>query len=179
MTNLEKLLQWGILDPYQLPLSSKGDFILHYQIARHKNPQNREKRQTYIATINIFYKDQLLVDNLINYTEFKESLRTFIITKGQFEDPDNSFFEKSSKTKEGTVSLQLLETNRYINDREARQMLSLLHTNLSRHSDELLVKKYRLDSTNFISSEKNTELGNPNLENTEVINFLVPKPDYK
>jgi len=177
MTNLEKLLQWGILDPYRLQICSKDDLILDYQIVRHKNPKNREERKTYIASINIFYKNQLLVDNLISYTEFKESLQTFIITKRQFEDPNNSFFEKSSKTKDGTISLQLLETNRYISDREARQILSLLHTNLSAHSKQLLLEKYRLNSISFMSSEKSTELGNPNLENTKVIDFLTVKQD--
>lgn len=172
MTNIEQLLQWGILDPYELPLGTKNDFTLRYNIVRIKNPKNREERRTYLETINIFYKNELLVDDLIKYTEFRESLKTFITAKGQFEDERNIFFESSLKTKNGMISLQLLEKNRYIGIREASQILSLLNQSTGRHSNELLLEKYRLNTINFISSEKNKEIGNLNLKNTVVMDLM-------
>jgi len=119
MTDIEKLLQKGIVEKFILPLNSEGDFELHFQTIKHRTPQNQYQKKEYFIILIIKYKDQIVLDNIVEFERFVASLRTFI-DKGKLFDDKDIFFE--GKTKNGKNSLKVnIDSSKYIGDSEAKQ----------------------------------------------------------
>jgi len=174
---MEEILQWGKLDKYELPLNRKNDFMLNYKLMRHKDPKSHEERKVYIASFYISFDDKVLVDDLISYEEFMATLKIFTDKRDQYEDADNMFFEKKTKTKDSMVSLKLLNTDRHVNLREATQMSMLIHGAFLGCSKKLMYKGYQVETIDVMSSDTSKKFRNPNLKNTKVIDILKPRPD--
>ena len=171
---MEEALQWGKLKRYELKLCDRKDFVLEYDLIRHKDPQKREDRKVYIASISILHKDKLIVDDIVSFEGFMAVLKNFLDRRNQFDDSDNMYFAK--KTKDGNASLQLLSEDRYVSSNEALQIFNLINGALLGFSRRLLYEGYCVKSIDFMSSETSKKLGSPKLKNTQIIDVLKSKP---
>lgn len=159
-------LQYGQLRTVSIPITSDRDINLLLEF-KEKVHYHLVDSKRFLHNVYITYKNNIIVNDIVDVNRFTVSLRAFTDKKNYFHDAD--IFFKTSK-KDNIQYLQcIFDTNRYINMIEAMQMIKILQEAFTGYSKAYLYDKYTTQVDNFKTKQEAAKYAQDILQNVRII----------